>query len=104
MNRKTYFIVMEDEVVVYASTEKEDAESYAFSRYCELDTQQLEEWGNDDPDENDIAYAALQVGADYHIFTDKVCFDSNKDEFVELSDGTEVSVSDIMEVLYEEVY
>lgn len=72
MRNGKIYVVMNEGEVAYASTDKESANAYADTQGFEARARVLEEWGNDDPSEDDT---------------------------VELPDGTEIEVSEILEKL-----
>lgn len=97
---KAYLVINEGEVV-YASTNKEDAQAYADDQGYEARQDVLKEWENDDPTDEDIAEADFQAGFDGDYYEVEQVDISNKteDDMVELSDGNEINVSDILEML-----
>ena len=98
MRNGKIYVVMNEGEVAYASTDKESANAYADTQGFEARARVLEEWGNDDPSEDDIAEADLQAGDYYEVVKVDV---SNlaEDDTVELPDGTEIEVSEILEKL-----
>ena len=72
MRNGKIYVVMNEGEVAYASIDKESANAYADTQGFEARARVLEEWGNDDPSEDDT---------------------------VELPDGTEIEVSEILEKL-----
>ncbi|MEY8425069.1 hypothetical protein AALB52_20480 [Lachnospiraceae bacterium 38-14] len=101
MKYNTVYIVINEGEVVYASEDKEDADAYADTKGYEARQRVLSEWGNDDPSDEDVAEADLQAGMDGDYYEVKRVNLSNKseDDTIELSDGTEIDVSDIIEKL-----
>lgn len=95
------YIVMCEGEVVYASVDRESAEGYAYDQTCKAIQEVLDEWGNDDPTEDDIDDAELQSGQD------GVCYESHEidlsskteDDIIELPDGSEIEVFEILEKL-----
>ena len=101
MKYNTVYIVINEGEVEYASEDKEEAEAYADTKGYEARERVLNEWGNDDPSEKDIADADLQAGIDGDFYeVEKVNISGkSEDDTIELSDGTEIDVSDILEKL-----
>jgi hypothetical protein len=95
-----YAVMCEDQVE-YASTAKEYAEEYADSQRYKARQEVLDEWGNDDPTEENIAEADFQAGFDgnYYEVVKINLSGKTEDDVVELPDGDEVEVSDILEKL-----
>ena len=62
------YIVLNEGDVVYASYNKEDAEGYALTKNICGAEETLNDWGNDDPTEDDWDEASFQSGFDggYH--------------------------------------
>lgn len=95
------YVVMNDGEMVYASIDRDDADAYAYTQNVNGANETLEEWGNDDPTDEDMAEAAFQNGFDggYH---EVVCIDIDKADdngIITLLDGTEVNVADVLDFL-----
>ena len=92
------YIVINEGEVAYASVDREETEEFANDRNYMAREEVLAEWENDDPSEENLAEADFQVGynGDYY----KVeCIDisnCSEDDIIELEDGTEIEVSDIL--------
>lgn len=101
MKYNTVYIVINEGEVAYASEDKEDAEAYADTKGYEARKRVLNEWGNDDPSDEDIGEADLQAGMDGDFYeVEKVNISGkSEDDTIELSDGIEINVSDILEKL-----
>lgn len=95
------YIVMNEGEVVYASENKELAEAYADNQGYEARGRVLDEWENDDPSDEDIWEADFQAGYDGGCYEVQRVDISNltDDDTVEILDGTEIDVSDILEKL-----
>lgn len=92
---------MNEGEVVYASEDKEFAKAYADNQGYNARKKVLDEWGNDDPTEKDIAEADFQAGFDGDYYEVEKVDISNltEDDMVEISDGSEINVSDILQKL-----
>lgn len=101
MRNGKIYVVMNEGEVAYASTDKESANAYADTQGFEARARVLEEWGNDDPSEDDIAEADFQAGfdGDYYEVVKVDISNLAEDDTVELPDGTEIEVSEILEKL-----
>lgn len=101
MRNGKIYVVMNEGEVAYASTDKESANAYADTQGFEARARVLEEWGNDDPSEDDIAEVDLQAGfdGDYYEVVKVDISNLAEDDTVELPDGTEIEVSEILEKL-----
>ena len=95
------YVVMNEGEVEYASTDKEMAEAYADDQMYKSRERVLDEWGNDDPTENDIAEADFQGGfdGDYYEVVKVDISNLTEDDMIELPDGSEIEVSEILEKL-----
>lgn len=95
------YVAMCNGVIKYASTEKDNANDYAYNQNVNARQEVLDEWENDDPTEEDIAEAAFQAGFDGEFYEVVKVDISNKtdDDTIELPDGTEVEVAEIKEAL-----
>ncbi len=95
-----YVVICEGEVE-YASTDEETAEDYADEQMYIAREEVLDEWDNDDPTEKDIAEADFQAGfdGDYHEVVKVDISNRTENDMVELPNGNEVEVSDILEKL-----
>lgn len=101
MKNGIVYIVMNEGEVVYASNEREVAETYANNKMYEARGEILDEWENDDATDEDIAEAEYQsafYGECYEVEEVNI---SNlvEDDVVETLNGTEIEVSDILEKL-----
>ncbi len=101
MKYDNVYVVMREGDVVYASTDEEMAEAYADDQMYNAREAVLDEWGNDDPTEEDIAEADFQAGldGDYYEVIKVDISNKTEDDTLELSNGDEVDVSDILEKL-----
>lgn len=99
MEYSIVYIVMNEGEVVYSSEDNESAEAYADNKGYEARERVLEEWGNDDPSEKDIAEADFQAGydGDYYEVIEVDISGLTNDDMVELPDGSEINVSDILD-------
>ena len=97
---KVYVVTKIDEVV-FASEDIDEARGFAESKQYQERESVLNEWDNDDPDERDLGYAEWQAGADGEYYEVEEVDLSNKteDDTVELENGNEVEVADILEML-----
>ena len=95
------YVVTNEGEIVYASTDREKAEGYADTKGYEARQRVLDEWGNDDPDEKDLAEADFQAGfdGDYYDVEAVDITGLTEDSTVQLMDGTEVDVSEILKKL-----
>ena len=98
MKYQTIYVVFNEGEVQYASVNEEDAEGFATTRGLEGRQHILEEWGNDDPSETEIAEADFQAGFDGYCYEVEAVNLSGltEEDTVELLDGTVVDVSDIL--------
>lgn len=99
---KVYIVVNEGiGIVEYASTEREKAHEYAEEQFYKARQVVLDAWENDDPTDENIVEADFQAGLDgacYQVV--KVNLEGKtEDDVIELSDGIELEVSDILENL-----
>ena len=95
------YVVMNEGEVEYASTNKEYAEAFADNKGYDAAQEVLEEWDNDDPTDEDIAEAGFQAGfdGDYYEVVKVNIANKTEDDMVELPDGTEIEVVEILEKL-----
>ena len=95
------YLVMNEGEVVYASTDEEFANAYADDQAYDARERVLEEWDNDDPSDEDIDQADFQAGfdGDYYEVVEVNILNLTEDDIIELPDGTEIDVSDILEKL-----
>lgn len=95
------YVVMNEGEVVYASTSKEFADGYADNQGYNARQEVLDKWGNDDPTEEDIAEADFQAGfdGDYYEVVKVNISSKTEDDIIELPDGREIEVADILEKL-----
>lgn len=93
------YVVMCDGEVEYATTDSESAEGYKDTQNYNSREDVLEEWDIDDPDEKDIAEADYQAGyeGDYFEVVEVNLSGKEEDDIIELPDGTEIIVSEILE-------
>ena len=101
MKKDIVYVVMNDAEVKYASINKEYAKEFAHDQSYNARQEILEEWGIDNPTYKDIAEADFQAGFDGYYYEVVKVNISNKTEgdIVELPDGTEIYVSEILEKL-----
>ena len=101
MKYNILYIVMNEGEVEYASTDKERAEAYVDYQMYKARERVLDEWGNDDPTEKDIAEADFQAGfdGDYYKVVKVDISNLAEDDMIELPDGSEIEVSEILEKL-----
>ena len=98
MKYEIVYVVMCEGEVEYASIDKENAKEYADNQSYNVRERVFDEWDNDDPSEEDIAEANFEAGfnGDYYEVV-KVDISNRKEEdMVELPNGDEVEVSDIL--------
>lgn len=95
------YVVMCEGEVLYVSKEEESAEGYADNQGYKARQEVLDEWGNDDPTENDIAEADFQAGfdGDYYEVVKVNISNLTENDMVEFPDGSEIEVSDILKKL-----
>lgn len=101
MKHSIIYVVVNEGDVVYASADKESANAYADTKEIEARERVLEEWGNDDPSESELVEADYQAGFDGDSYEVQKIDISNQTEdgTVELQDGTEIEMSEILEKL-----
>lgn len=101
MKHSIIYVVVNEGDVVYASADKESANAYADTKGIEARESVLEEWGNDDPSESELAEADYQAGfdGDYYEVQKIDISNQTEDGTVELQDGTEIEMSEILEKL-----
>ena len=101
MRNGIIYVVINEGEVSYASTDKESANAYADTQGFEARVRVLEEWDNEDPSEDDIEEADFQAGfdGDYYEVVKVDISNLVEDDTVELPDGTEIEVSEILEKL-----
>lgn len=99
---KVYIVINEGEVA-FASKDSELAHSYADNKEIEANQEVLADWDIDDPTDKDIMEAGFQAGYDGGCFEVEIVNISglSEDDTIEISDGTEIDVSDILEKLEE---
>lgn len=95
------YIVIREGEVEFASIDEELAKGYADNQGFNARQEVLDEWGNDDPSEEDIAEADFQAGfnGDYYEVVKVDISNKTEDDMVELPNGDEVEVFDILEKL-----
>lgn len=99
MKYSIVYIVLNEGEVVYASEDKESAQAYADSKSFEASGDVLDDWDIDDPTDEDIMEASFQAGYDggcYEVERVNIS-DLSDDDTIEISDGSEIDVSDILE-------
>lgn len=98
MKYNVVYVVLNQGEVMFVSVEKEEAEGFASEQNFRARQAVLDEWGNDDPTEKDIAEADVQAGfdGDYYEVKKVNIGGKTEDDIVELMDGTEIAVSDIL--------
>lgn len=103
-NYSKVYVVISDGEVVYASEEREMAVGFAHTKTCEAGQRVLDEYGNDDPSDRDMAEAVFQAGfdGDYYEVVKVDISGLDSDDVVELDSGEELDVSDILEAMSEE--
>ena len=104
MNYDIVYIVVNEGEVEYVSVDEELAEAYADNQMYDARQEVLDEWGNDDPTDKDIAEADFQVGFDggcYKVVEVNIC-DKTEDDIIELLDGSEIEVRAILKKLDED--
>ena len=101
MKYNIVYVVMCEGEVEFASTDEENAKTFADNQMYNAREEVLDEWGNDDPTENDIFEADYQAGfnGDYYEVIKIDISNRTVDDTLELPDGNEVEVSDILEKL-----
>lgn len=104
MKHGILYIVLNEGEVEYASPNKSAAQLYANNSFLSARDAILEEWGIDDPVDKDLDEASFQAGFDGGCYeVEKVDLTNlNYDDTVEISDGSEIDVSDILEKLQED--
>lgn len=100
-NSNIVYIVMDSDEIVFASKDEEVAEAYAENENANAQQRVLNDWDNDDPSDEDLSEAMFQVGYDGDYYKVERVNISNliDDDTVLLSDGTEINVSDILDIL-----
>lgn len=95
------YIVMHEGEVEYASTDRQSAKEYADNQMENGTVEVLNRWGNDDPTGKDIYEAAFQSGyeGDYYEVTKVDISNKTEDDTVELPNGIEIEVSEILKNL-----
>lgn len=100
MTENILYLAMRDGECEYASASKMEAENFVEQQYEQATNEVLNEWGIDDPSVEDIDEAAFQAGYDENYEVVKVDMSKKtEDDTIELPDGNEVEVSDILEKL-----
>lgn len=92
---------MNEGEVVYASKYEENANSYAENQMYKGRESALKDLGIDDPNEDDISEADYQAGFDGEYYEVQMVDTStqSEDHTVEIEDGTQIAVSDILKKL-----
>lgn len=95
-----YVVTNEDEVVNVFET-MEEAEWYKENKGTEAIQRVLDEWGIDDPTEEDIGDANIQAGidGDYYEIEPVDISDMEEDDVIQLANGTEIDMEEILETL-----
>ena len=103
MENEHLYIVINQGEVVFVSKDENEAHNYADEHNFNAQENVLDEWGNDDPTDEDIAQAAFQAGSDGEIyFVEEInSSDLEPDGSIECSDGSEIDVTDILDLLEE---
>ena len=101
MENEHLYIVINQGEVVFVSKDENEAHNYADEHNFNAQENVLGEWGNDDPTDEDIAQAAFQAGSDGEIyFVEEInSSDLEPDGSIECSDGSEIDVTDILDLL-----
>jgi hypothetical protein len=101
MENEYLYIVINQGEVVFVSKDENEAHNYADEHNFNAQENVLGEWGNDDPTDEDIAQAAFQAGFDGEIyFVEEInSSDLEPDGSIECSDGSEIDVTDILDLL-----
>ena len=101
MENEHLYIVINQGEVVFVSKDENEANNYADEHNFNAQENVLGEWGNDDPTDKDIAQAAFQAGSDGEIyFVEEInSSDLEPDGSIECSDGSEIDVTDILDLL-----
>lgn len=97
------YVVINDGEVVYASTDSSESEDFALTGAINATALVLDEDGNDDPSEEEMAEAAFRAGFDGDYY-EVECVDISGlgvDDVVETNSGAELDVSDILDALNE---
>lgn len=94
-------IVLKEGEVIFASEDYESANNYSSNLFLDATQEVLDEWGNDDPSEKDIDEAAFQAGYDGNCCeVESVDLTGlTENDVIELLDGTELDVSEIIDKL-----
>ena len=100
MKYSIVYAVMCDGEVAYASTNREDAREYVEDKGYKARKEILERNDVDDPEVGDIAYADFIAGYEEY-YEIEIIDITNKaeDDIIELSDGGEIEVSEILDKL-----
>ena len=104
MTHDFVYIVMHDGTVEYASRDECKAQAFADDHFDRARKEVLEDWEIDDPTEKDLDEAAYQAGYDGDVYTVHKIDIANKtnEDTIELSDGDEVDVAEVLEKLKKE--
>lgn len=92
---------MNEGEVVFASHDKNTADYYAEEKSSMGIDETLDEWGNDDPTDGDILDAMFEAArsGDYYEVQRINLAGKTDEDFVQLYDGSEVMVAEILDVL-----
>lgn len=87
--------------IEYASMDEERAEAHAYNQMYNAREAVLDEWDIDDPTEKDILEADFQAGfdGDCHEIIEVDISNLTENDMIELPDGNEIEVSEILEML-----
>lgn len=96
MKNNIVYLVMNDDLV-YATKNKRKAEQFVEEKTYQARQWALDQMGEDDPDEEDIAEADFWAGyeGEYYEIERIDLSKSTEDDLIELSNGYQLSVADI---------
>lgn len=105
MKYEIVYIVIREGEIEFASVDEELAEGYADNQGFIARQEVLEEWGNDDPSEEDIAEADFQAGfnGDYYEVVEVDISNKTENDTIELPNGDKIEVFYILKKLREEM-
>ena len=104
MSKDYVYVVMLDGSIVYVSRDKEKAQAFSKDHFDKACQEVLNDWEIDDPNEKNLEEAAIQAGMDGENCTIFAIDIANKTEedTVELPNGDEVDMEEILEKLEDE--
>ena len=93
------YLVLHDGEAIGAYEDMEVAEAVVDSKNTSDVDAVLNDWGNNDPTDNDVAEASFQNGFDGEYSLDSLDLDEAEYGTVYLSDGSELDIEEVEELL-----